>query len=308
MTKIADLDVYGIGFGGNVFGWTIDEADSMTMLDAYRAVGGNFIDTADSYSVWVDGHEGGESEAIIGRWMAARGNRSEVVVATKVGQHPGFRRLDEKTIRVAIEASLKRLRTDYVDVFYAHEDDPETPLVETLGTLDALVREGKARHIAASNYTADRLDEALGIQQREGFARFVALQPHYSLADRRGYENGLAAVCERHGLACVPYRALEKGFLTGKYRPGRSVDSTHAARALAYLDDRGVALLERLDEIAAAHRATPGAVALAWILAQPTVAATLASARTPEHLHELLPAVTIQLTADELDTLDQATR
>ena len=298
-----DLDVFPLCLGGNVFAWTADERQSFDVLDAYAAAGGNFIDTADVYSAWVPGHSGGESETIIGRWMAARGTRNRTIVATKVGMKPGLKGLSPATIRAAAEASLERLATDRIDLYYAHADDPDTPLVESLRAFDALVKEGKVRYIAASNYTAPRLAEALAISRREGLARYIALQPHYNLVHGSDYEGELRDLCAREGLACFPYYALAKGFLTGKYRPGTSVDSPRAAAARAYLDERGLRLLAVLDEIAAAHHTTVAAVSLAWLVAQPTVVAPIASARAVEQLAELLPIASIELSAGEISRL-----
>ena len=308
MTRIASttLDVFPLCLGGNVFGWTADEGQSFAVLDAYAAAGGNFIDTADAYSAWVPGHAGGESETILGRWMAARGNRDRMVIATKVGKLPGLAGLSAPTIRAAAEGSLRRLRTDRIDLYYAHADDAATPLAETLGAFDALVREGKVRHIAASNYTAARLAEALALATRAGLARFVALQPHYNLAHRGDYEGALAELCVRERLACFPYYALASGFLAGKYRPGANVASQRAAGATKYLDDRGLRILAALDAIAAARATTVAAVALAWLLTRPGVAAPIASARTPEQLTELLPLASLRLDADERRRLDDA--
>ncbi len=308
MTRIGStsLDVFPLCLGGNVFGWTADEAQSFAVLDAYAAAGGNFIDTADAYSAWVPGHAGGESETIVGRWMAARGNRDRMVVATKVGKLPGLAGLSAKTIRAAAEGSLRRLRTDRIDLYYAHADDEATPLEETLGAFDALVREGKVRHIAASNYGAARLAEALALSRRAGLARFVALQPHYNLAHRGDYEGALADLCVREGLACFPYYALASGFLAGKYRPGANVASQRAASAAKYLDERGLRILAALDGIAAQRGTTVAAVALAWLLTRPGVAAPIASARTPDQLTDLLPLASLRLDADERRRLDDA--
>ncbi|MDX6564326.1 MAG: hypothetical protein QOD65_4140, partial [Gaiellales bacterium] len=213
-----DLSVFPLCLGGNIFGWTIDEPQSFAVLDAYAAAGGNFLDTADSYSAWVPGNGGGESETIIGNWMAARGNRDDIVVATKVGKSPGVEGLGPATIRRAAEASLARLRTDRIDLYYAHLDDESTPLDETLGAFDELIREGKVRHIAASNYTAPRLAEALDLARGGDLPSYVAIQPHYNLVHREEYEGALAELCAREGVGCVPYLALASGFLTGKYR------------------------------------------------------------------------------------------
>lgn len=298
-----DLVVSGLCLGGNVFGWTADESESFAVLDAFAAAGGNFIDTADTYSSWVPGHAGGESEGIIGRWMAARGNRASMVIATKVGLLPGLKGLAPDTIRAAAEASLRRLGVDTIDLYYAHKDDPDTPLADTMRAFDALVKDGKVRYVAASNYTAPRLREALDVARREGLAEFVAIQPHYNLMHREEYEGELRSLCEDEGLACLPYFSLAMGFLTGKYRPGATVDSARAGGASKYLDERGIRALAVLDGIAAAHRTTVSAVALAWLAAQPTVAAPIASARTVDQLEDLLPMFALTLTGDELARL-----
>jgi aryl-alcohol dehydrogenase (NADP+) len=300
------LDVFPLCLGGNVFAWTADERQSFDVLDAYRAAGGNFIDTADVYSAWVPGHTGGESETIIGRWMAAAGARARMVVATKVGMAPGLKGLSPGTIRAAAEASLRRLGIDRIDIYYAHVDDPETPLADSLRAFDALVTEGKIRYIAASNYTAPRLVEALAISRREGLARYIALQPHYNLVNRSDYEGELRDLCAHEGLACFPYYALAKGFLSGKYRPGAQIDSPRAAGARAYLDQRGLRLLAVLDDVAATHRTTVAAVSLAWLAAQPTVVAPIASARSVEQLADLLPFVDVTLSPGELVRLGSA--
>ena len=305
MTKLGNtsLDVFPLCLGGNVFGWTIDEPHSFAVLDAYAAAGGNFVDTADMYSSWVPGNVGGESETILGHWMAARKNRDRIVVATKVGKLPGLDNLGARTIRTAAENSLRRLGTDRIDLYYAHADDPSTPLEETLGAFDALVREGKVLHVAASNYTEARLSEALAISKREGLSRFVALQPHYNLVHRAEYEGALADRCTGEGLACFPYYALASGFLAGKYRPGVTVESARAGGAAKYLDERGLRVLAALDAIAAGRATTVSAVALAWLLTRPGVVAPIASARTPEQLAELLPAVSLKLADEELKRL-----
>jgi aryl-alcohol dehydrogenase-like predicted oxidoreductase len=301
-----DLDVFPLSLGGNVFGWTADEAQSFAVLDAYAAAGGNFVDSADVYSNWVPGNSGGESETVIGNWLKRSGKRDDVIIATKVGG--GGDGLAPETIRSHADASLKRLGTDRIDLYYAHYDDPDTPLEESLAAFDALVREGKVRAIAASNYSADRLAQALAVSDREGFARYVALQPHYNLVERADYENGLRDLVARENLVTIPYFALAKGFLTGKYRPGANgVASQRAEGAGAYLKEgRNVALLGVLDDIATAHETTVGAVSLAWLLAQPTVIAPIASARTPEQLTGLLPFAALQLGEDELARLTAA--
>ncbi|HVV09666.1 aldo/keto reductase [Amycolatopsis sp.] len=308
MAKIgnSDLDVYGLNLGGNVFGWTADKQQSFTVLDAYAAAGGNFVDTADSYMARVPGNSGGESETIIGEWLAGRGNRDEFVIATKVGSWAKRPGLSARNIREAAEDSLRRLQTDHIDLYYAHKPDPDTPLEETLAAFDELVRAGKVRYIAGSNYTAEGLAEALSISDKNGLARFVALQPHYNLVERE-FEQDLAPLLQQEGLSCLPYFSLAKGFLTGKYRSREAnADSPRAEGAVSYLDHRGERVLEALDEIAAAHGSSPAAVSLAWLAAQPTVAAPIASARNTEQLADLVASVELRLTSDELARLSDA--
>ncbi|GAA2901229.1 aldo/keto reductase [Streptomyces mexicanus] len=304
---LSDLEVFPLALGGNVFGWTADQDRSFAVLDAYTAAGGNFIDTADSYSAWIEGNKGGESETIIGRWLKERGNRSDVVIATKVSQHPEYPGLSAANIKAAADASLKRLGTDYIDLYYTHFDKPEVPVEEIIGALDELVEAGKVRHIAASNISAERLTASLDFSEREGLARYVAIQPHYNLVSRDTYEGELRDLAERSGLAAVPYYALASGFLTGKYRPGASVDSPRAAGATKHLEtERGRNVLAALDEVARAHDAEVATVALAWLAAQPTVVAPIASARTPEQLPALLAVSDLRLTDDELARLTEA--
>ncbi len=303
----SDLEVFPLALGGNVFGWTADQDTSFAVLDAYTAAGGNFVDTADSYSAWVDGNSGGESETLIGKWLAARGNRDDVVLATKVSQHPEYPGLSAANIKAAADASLRRLGTDHIDLYYTHFDKPEVPVEEIIGALDELVRAGKVRHIAASNISAERLAASLEFSDREGLARYVALQPHYNLVSRDTYEGGLRDLAERAGLAAVPYYALASGFLTGKYRPGATVDSPRAGGAAKHLEsERGQRVLAVLDEIAEAHDAPVATVALAWLAAQPTVAAPIASARTVEQLPALLGVAELTLTVDETARLTEA--
>jgi aryl-alcohol dehydrogenase-like predicted oxidoreductase len=308
MTKIgsSDLDVSRLCLGANVFGWTADRDTSFTVLDAYVAAGGNFLDTSDSYMWRIPGNSGGESETIIGEWMAARGNRDDIVVATKVGSWPTRPGLSAANIAAAVDDSLRRLRTDRIDLYYAHKDDPDTAQEETLEAFDALVRAGKVRALGASNFSAERLRSALDISARSGFASYVALQPHYNLLERAEFEESLAPVLASEGIACLPYYGLAKGFLTGKYRPGTSVESVRAEGARAYLDDRGLRVLGVLDEVAAAHDVPVASVALGWLAAQPTVAAPIASARTAEQLTGLLPVLELELTDDELRRLSDA--
>jgi aryl-alcohol dehydrogenase-like predicted oxidoreductase len=298
-----DLEVFPLNLGCNVFGWTADRDQSFAVLDAYVAAGGNFLDTADVYMAGVPGNEGGESETIIGEWLAARGRPDNFVIATKVGKLPGFDNLRPETLKAAADNSLRRLGVDAIDLYYAHFDDTETPLAETLGGFGELIEAGKVRHIAASNYSGGRLAEALEIAEREGLPRYVALQPHYNLMERE-FETDQRPVCEREEVPVFPFYALAKGFLTGKYRPGGdAVDSPRAGGAAEYLDERGERMLSALDEISAAHDVAPAAVALAWLREQPTVLAPIASARTPEQLAPLLDSVSLHLTADERDRL-----
>jgi aryl-alcohol dehydrogenase (NADP+) len=297
-----DLDVFDLCLGGNVFGWTADEAAAFAVLDAYAQAGGNFIDTADTYTR----PHMGVSETIIGRWMAARGNRDAMVIATKVGSDGG---LSARNIAEHAEGSLRRLQTDRIDLYYSHKDDPGVPVEETLRAFDALVRAGKVRHIAASNLSGERLAESLETSERAGLARYVALQPHYNLVERERYEREYAPLAAEHGLGVAPYYALAKGFLTGKYRDGSpAVDSPRAEGAKAYLDERGRAVLADLDEIAAAHETTLAAVALAWLKSRPHVVAPIASARNTEQLAQLLPMTELTLTGDELARLETSSR
>jgi aryl-alcohol dehydrogenase-like predicted oxidoreductase len=304
-----DLAVSEICLGGNVFGWTADRDASYEVLDAFVDGGGNFIDTADSYSSFVPGNSGGESEMILGEWLAARsGMRDRVVLATKVGKLDGFTGLSPATIRAAADASLARLGTDTIDLYYAHADDPDTAIADSLGAFAALIQEGKVRHVAASNFSAPRLAEALATADREGLPRYAALQPQYSLVERAAYEGDLRDLCEREGLACIPFWGLARGFLTGKYRPaGPAIASPRAAAAASYLEDeRGIAVLGALDEVAAAHAAEVATVALAWLLAEPTVLAPVASARNTEQLQPLLAVPRLQLSEDEIARLNDA--
>ncbi|WP_022891027.1 aldo/keto reductase [Agromyces subbeticus] len=309
--RIADseLEVFPLVLGGNVFGWTADEAGSFDVLDAFVAGGGDFIDTADGYSHWVPGNEGGESERIIGRWLAARGNRDDVVIATKVSTHPQFPGLSATNIAAAADASLQRLGTDRIDLYYAHFDDESVPLVETIDALSALVDAGKVRALGISNYSPERIDEWFEITAANGFHRPVALQPHYNLVER-DFEHGLRERAEREGLAVLPYFSLAKGFLAGKYRGEADVAapgaSPRAGAAAEYLDDRGRRVLATLDEVAAEHGVDVASVSLAWLRQQPTVLAPIASARTVGQLPALLASTSLVLSAAELQALDAA--
>ncbi|MFO7276673.1 MAG: aldo/keto reductase [Pseudomonadota bacterium] len=296
--------------GGNVFGWTADEKTSHAILDAFVAGGGKMIDTADVYSTWVPGHKGGESETIIGTWLAARGRRDDVLIATKVGMEIGGEKgLAPARIEAAVEGSLRRLRTDYIDLYYAHVDDADTPLEETLAAFDRLVRAGKVRAIGASNYEAPRLEQALDISARRGFASYTVLQPRYNLMDRSQFEGPLQQLCVERNIAALPYFGLASGFLTGKYRSDKDLEGRARARAVAqYMNERGFAVLNALDEVAAEARATPAQVALAWLAAQPGVAAPIASATSVAQTEELLGAMRLVLTKEQLARLDAASR
>jgi aryl-alcohol dehydrogenase (NADP+) len=308
-----ELDVHPLCLGGNVFGWTADAPTSFAVLDAYRAAGGDFVDTADSYTWRVEGNTGGDSERVLGDWMAERGVRDELVVATKVGSWPERPGLSPENLRAACDDSLRRLRTDHIDLYYAHRDDPDTPVEDTLGAFDELVRAGKIRYVGLSNYSAERLSTVLTLSERHGLARPVALQPHYNLVERAGYEDELAELASSADLGVMPYFALAKGFLTGKYRPGDAppdtsgpMASARAGGAVAYLDARGERVLTVLDEVAGAHAVPLAAVALAWLAAQPTVTAPIASARTVEQLGTILPMAELTLAPDELAALTEA--
>ena len=306
--SISELNLFPLCLGGNVFGWTADRDASFAVLDAYAEAGGNFIDTADTYTSMVPGNVGGESETIIGEWMASRGNRDRIVLATKVGSLPTRPGLSAANIREAVEDSLRRLRTDHIDLYWAHIDDTETPLAETLGAFDALVDEGKVRNIGASNYNAERLTEALAISERDGLAKYGVLQQHYNLLERE-YEGALREAVTAGGLTSTPYFGLARGFLTGKYQPGVEVDSPRAGKAAEYLKtERGPRVLDALGKVAAAHGVAMATVALAWLAAQPTVAAPIASARNVEQLRPLLAVADLTLSEDELALLDTASR
>lgn len=300
------LSISPLCLGGNVFGWTADRDHSFAVLDAYVEAGGNFIDTADVYSEWVAGNTGGDSERVMGEWLAARGNRDDLIIATKVAKLSSARGLAPATIRRALDDSLRRLQTDYIDLYYAHEDDPTVPIEEVLGTFAELIAEGKIRHIAASNFTPDRLRESLEVSARTGLPAYAAIQDQYNLMERSFYENDLLPVVEQHGLASLPYYSLARGFLTGKYRAGVTIDSPRAKGAEPYIGERGDRVLTALEQAAAAHSCPLPAVALAWLLTRPGIAAPLASARTVEQLADLLPMGSVELTAAEVDALTEA--
>jgi aryl-alcohol dehydrogenase-like predicted oxidoreductase len=298
-----DLVVHPLCLGGNVFGWSADKAQSEGVLDAYTKHGGNFIDTADVYSEWKEGNVGGESETIIGKWAKARGNRSELVIATKVAmlsKRPG---LSAANIIAACDESLQRLQTDYIDLYYSHKDDEETPIEETLNAYAQLIAQGKVRYIAASNFGADRLAQSLKFSADNSIPSYVAVQDHYNLMHRIEFEGNQAPLLEKNSITCIPYFGLARGFLTGKYRAGVTVDSLRAGGVTQYQSEKGYAVVSALEEISMAHNSSIAAVALAWLRAQPQVSTPIASARTVEQLEEIIQIV--ELTSDEVAKLTQ---
>lgn len=296
-----DLQISHLCLGGNVFGWSTDETQGHAVLDAFVSHGGNFVDTADAYSAWVPGHVGGESENIIGSWMAARGNRADVVLATKVAKLSTRAGLSRANIIAACDDSLRRLKTDYIDLYYAHEDDQTVPLEETLGAFTELRDAGKIRYAAASNYTGARLLEAAAVSKANGLIEYSALQNHYNLLERSDYENDSVAALRELGIEGIPFFGLARGFLTGKYREGVSVESVRAGGVAEYSNDNGWALLNKLDQLSAAHNVSVAAISLAWLRQQPTVAVPIASARTPEQVADIMANVV--LSRDELELL-----
>ena len=296
-----NLEVHPLCLGGNVFGFSADVANSEAVLDYYFDNGGNFIDTADMYSQWAPGHVGGESETIIGNWMKKRSNRTKMVIATKVSKLDTRPGLKPANIAAACDDSLRRLQTDYIDLYYAHQDDRDTSIEETLGAFDSLVKAGKVRYIAASNFTPERLQESLNISRAQGLVSYVASQDQYNLMDR-DYEKTLMPTLKANGLSQIPFYGLARGFLTGKYRPGVTVESVRATGVgNSYANERGWRMLEKLDHIALDKNTSVAAVALAWLRAQPTVATPIASATKLEQIKEIMPV--IELTSDELQLL-----
>jgi aryl-alcohol dehydrogenase-like predicted oxidoreductase len=304
----SDLRTPRLVLGGNVFGWTASGEEAFAILDRFVEAGGTMIDTADVYSAWVPGHKGGESETLLGEWLKRRGRRDDVLIATKVGMLPGEggEKLEPARIASAAEASLKRLGT-HIDLYYAHQDDEKTPLADSLHALDALVKAGKVRAIGASNYSADRLSEALDISEREGLARYEVLQPEYNLMVRDKFEGGRQQLCLDRKIGALPYFGLASGFLTGKYRSeadkGKSI---RGGRMDGYMTDRGFAVLAALDEVASEAGATPAQVALAWLAARPGVTAPIASATSRAQLDELLGVLTLELTGEQVERLTEA--
>jgi aryl-alcohol dehydrogenase-like predicted oxidoreductase len=286
-----ELSIYPLSLGGNVFGWTATKEESFKVLDRFVDLGGNFIDTADVYSAWKEGNSGGESESIIGEWMESRGNRSKMVIATKVAKLPTKPGLSPANIASAVEDSLRRLRTEYIDLYYAHEDDEKVSQEDYLTAFDRLVRDGKVRYLGASNFSAERLKSAAKISADGNLTSFVVLQNHYNILERDEYEKSIIPALQDLGISSIPYFGLARGFLTGKYRKGVKVDSVRAAGVEAYQNERGWSIIERLEAIAKAKSTTISAVALGWLRAQPTVVAPIASARTVDQLEEITPIV-----------------
>ncbi|MFT3739267.1 MAG: aldo/keto reductase [Breznakibacter sp.] len=306
--KHTDLDIAPINLGGNVFGWTLDEKQSFEILDKFVGNGFNFIDTADTYPWWING-TGGLSESIIGKWMKQRNNRKQVVIATKVGsetkEHPYD--VSRKHILNSVDESLRRLQTDYIDLYYTHFDDNKTPVEETLEAYDEIVKAGKVRYIAASNVSPERLVESLTVAEANGYPKYVALQPHYNLVEREKFEKEYAPFAEKYGLSVFPYWSLAAGFLTGKYRSEEDFDKTaRGAGIKKYLDDKGKAVLAALDQVSEKYRTQPATIALAWLLAQPLVAAPIVSATNVRQLQAIFDAAKLELGKEELALLDGA--
>jgi aryl-alcohol dehydrogenase-like predicted oxidoreductase len=303
------LEVAPLALGGNVFGWTVDEPASFRLLDAFVAAGGNLVDTADIYSAWVPGNKGGESETILGKWLKRPGNREKVLIATKVGKEMGPDRkgLSKPYILRAAEDSLERLRTDRIDLYQAHADDPDTPLEETLEAFAQLIRQGKVRAVGASNYTANRLAKALELGTRPGLPSYQCLQPLYNLYDRAEYETDLEPLCREKGVGVIPYFPLASGFLTGKYRSEKDLANRPRGELVKkYLDDRGFRILDALDRVAGRYRCSPAAVSLAWLMARPGVTAPIASATSLDQLNELMGATKLSLDPPSIERLDAA--
>lgn len=303
MIKLAntDLTIYPLCLGGNVFGYSADKENSEAVLSFYADNGGNFIDTADMYSQWAPGHIGGESERVIGEWMKKRGNREQMIIATKVGKLDTKPGLSPSNIISACEDSLKRLGSDYIDIYYSHQDDLDTPIEQSLGAYDSLIKSGKVRYIAASNFTPERLQESLDISKELNLASYIASQDQYNLMER-DYENSLMPTLKSNGLSQIPFYGLARGFLTGKYRKGKTVESIRANGVnTSYANDRGWAMIEKLDQIAKDKNTSVAAIALAWLRAQETVSAPIASATKLEQIKEIMPIV--ELSSQELQTL-----
>jgi len=307
----SSLHVYPITFGGNVFGWTADEAMSFRLLDAFVAAGFNFVDSADAYSRWHPGNKGGESETIIGNWLKARGGRDRVVIATKLGfeMAPGKKGLSRKYMMQAVEDSLRRLRTDYIDLYQSHRDDPDTPIEETLSAYADLIKQGKVLEIGASNFSPARLADSLKISTEKGLPRYESLQPQYSLVERAEFEGPLEALCLKENIGVIGYYSIASGFLTGKYRAKSDAEGrARGGRVAKYLNEYGFGVLAALDDVAKRYNATPVQIALAWLIARPGVTAPIASATNLDQLAELLRAAELKLDADAIQQIDMASR
>ncbi|MGX9238018.1 aldo/keto reductase [Pantoea ananatis] len=306
------INVPLLTFGGNVFGWTVDEKTSFSLLDALVEKGLFFIDTADVYSRWAPGNQGGESETIIGKWLKKSGKRDKIVLATKVGieMSPEKKGLKPAYIRQAVEDSLRRLQTDVIDLYQAHRDDESTPLADTLGTFDALVKEGKVRALGASNYSAQRLQAALDISKQQGLARYETLQPEYNLYDREGYESELEQVARDNHLGVINYYALASGFLSGKYKKPQDAAKSQRGQGIVdkYLNERGLRIVEALEDVAASHDASATQVALAWLIARPGITAPIVSATSLQQLDELVKAAELALSKQEIEELSRASK
>jgi aryl-alcohol dehydrogenase-like predicted oxidoreductase len=303
------LEISPLVFGGNIFGWTVDEAASFKLLDAFFAAGFNAVDTADAYSKWVPGHIGGESEIILGDWMKQRGNRAKVIVMTKVGMDmgDGKKGLSKAHILRSAEDSLRRLKTDYIDLYQSHVDDPDTPFAETLEAYAELMKQGKVRAIGASNHKGERLAAALGLSRKTGLPAYQSLQPNYSLIERADYESGLEPICVKEDLGVINYFPLAGGFLTGKYRSESDAAGKARARNVTkYLNERGYKILGALDQVAANHHATPARVALAWLMSRPSITAPIVSATNLDQLNDLIASVELKLDSDSIELLNQA--
>jgi aryl-alcohol dehydrogenase-like predicted oxidoreductase len=303
------IEVAPLVLGGNVFGWTVDESTSFKLLDAFVSSGFNCIDTADVYTTWVPGNKGGESETIIGKWLRRSGNRDRVVIATKGGKEmgPGKKGLSKAYIHSAVDASLRRLQTDYIDLYQSHADDPETPLEETLEAYEGLIKQGKVRAIGASNYSADRISKALQISRKQGLPRYESLQPLYNLYDRADFEKQLEPVCLNEGVGVISYQSLASGFLTGKYRTEKDLSKSPRGKGVKkYMTPRGFRILDTLDQVAKQYSSTPSKVALAWLMTRPSVTAPIASATNLNQLNDLVESAKLKLDRSAVELLNQA--
>ena len=306
----SNISVGPLALGGNVFGWTADESRSFQILDAFIDSGLNLIDTADSYSTWVPGHQGGESEAIIGNWLKKSGKRDKVILATKVGSPmpPGKNvNLAKSYIFSEVEASLRRLQTDYIDLYQSHRDDPNTPIEETLSAYADLVKQGKVRAIGCSNFSAARIEESLKVSREKGYPEYVCLQPNYNLYDREDYEKNLEPTVRKHGMAVIPYFSLAAGFLTGKYKSKQEAEkAARGGMVTKFFNERGERILAALEKVATENNATQAQVALAWLIARPSITAPIASATKLDQLHDIVAATKLQLGRAAIEELNQA--